>query len=205
MSEERDSARGDTRAARVVLKGLSLILATGVALHLRSKFAVMFAELDLEVPAATRFVLSMPSSVFVMLGAGLGIALLSNLLKFLLAKFPAPSHGALLGLLVGSVAILWPFQEPVNPELAVKSTRKATVMVLADQPPDEIRARHGEDFDDARLAELEGRYRGKSPSELKAMGDELAYFTPRPSQVGISLLLVVAGFVLTRLLGGRET
>ena len=50
-------------------------------------------------------------------GVAAGIALLSNVLKVLLARFPRPSHGALLGLLVGAVLGLYPFQEAVRPEL----------------------------------------------------------------------------------------
>ena len=45
------------------------------------------------------------------LGAVIGIALLSNVLKVVLSRYSKPAHGALLGLLLGSVLGLWPFQE----------------------------------------------------------------------------------------------
>lgn len=140
----------------------------------------------------------------VVVGAVLGIALLSNLLKFLLARFSRTSHGALLGLLVGSVLILWPFQEPVHPQLASRSTRKATVMILAGESGEAVRAKYGERFDDARLAELATQWSGRTPGDLKQMGEELQYFSPDARQVGLSLVLLVVGFGLTRLLGKKE-
>lgn len=140
----------------------------------------------------------------VVVGAVLGIALLSNLLKFLLARFSSVSHGALLGLLVGSVLILWPFQDPVHPELASRKVRKATVMILAGEPGEAVREKYGEAFDDARLAELASRWSGKTAGELKQLGEELKYFSPEAGQVGISLVLLVVGFGLTRVLGKKE-
>ena len=47
-------------------------------------------------------------------GAALGIGLLSNGLKRLLERSSRATHGALMGLLLGSVLGLWPFQEPVS-------------------------------------------------------------------------------------------
>ncbi|TDJ79946.1 MAG: DUF368 domain-containing protein [Planctomycetota bacterium] len=137
-------------------------------------------------------------------GAALGIGVLCNVLKVLLARFPAPSHGALLGLLLGSVYVLWPFQAPVHPDLAHKDVRKATVMILAGSDPEEVRAAHGDEFDDARLAALSEKWAGRSPAELKDMGDALQHFRPTGRQVGSALVLLVLGFVLTRLLGRRE-
>ena len=140
----------------------------------------------------------------IVLGAVLGIALLSNLLKFLLARFSSTSHGALLGLLLGSVLILWPFQGAVNSDLARRSVRKATVMVLGGESTEAVREKHGEEFDDATLAGLATKWSGRTPGELKRLGEELQYFSPRTTQIGISLLLLVVGFGLTRLLGKKE-
>lgn len=137
-------------------------------------------------------------------GAVLGIGVLCNVLKVLLARFPAPSHGALLGLLLGSVYVLWPFQAPVHADIAHKDVRKATVMILAGSTPEEVRATHGDEFDDARLAALGEKWAGRSPAELKVMGDALQRFRPAGRQVGSALVLLVFGFVLTRLLGKRK-
>jgi uncharacterized membrane protein len=45
----------------------------------------------------------------------LGVVGVSNLLHLLLDRFPKPTLGALLGLLLGAVVGLWPFQEARSP------------------------------------------------------------------------------------------
>ena len=50
------------------------------------------------------------------LGVVVGIAGVSNLLKWLLSHFEKPTLGALLGLLLGAVVGLWPFQSPIPPQ-----------------------------------------------------------------------------------------
>ncbi len=49
------------------------------------------------------------------LGVAAGIVGVSNLLRWLLDRYRQATLGALLGLLVGAVAGLWPFQQPVEP------------------------------------------------------------------------------------------
>ncbi len=49
-------------------------------------------------------------------GVGVGIIGVSNAVRWLLDRFEKPTLGALLGLLLGSVVGLYPFQEPVSPE-----------------------------------------------------------------------------------------
>ncbi|MFH2008895.1 MAG: DUF368 domain-containing protein [bacterium] len=51
------------------------------------------------------------------LGVVIGIVLVSNALKVLLARYEKPTLGTLLGLLVGAVVGLWPFQAGVKPAL----------------------------------------------------------------------------------------
>lgn len=46
-----------------------------------------------------------------------GIVGVSNLIRWLLATFAKPTLGVLLGLLLGAVVGLWPFQEPVPPQV----------------------------------------------------------------------------------------
>ena len=50
------------------------------------------------------------------IGVLVGIVGISNLLQWTLDRFPKPTLGLLLGLLLGAVAGLWPFQEGVAPE-----------------------------------------------------------------------------------------
>ncbi|MEM6290143.1 MAG: DUF368 domain-containing protein [Myxococcota bacterium] len=66
------------------------------------------------------------------LGVVVGIVVVSNGLKWLLAKFELPTLGSLLGLLVGAVAGLWPFQQGVAP--AVGDTFKGQLVTAATLP-----------------------------------------------------------------------
>ncbi|MDF1836917.1 MAG: DUF368 domain-containing protein [Planctomycetota bacterium] len=137
------------------------------------------------------------------IGAVLGIALLSNVLRLFLDRKPQVSHGMLLGLLVGSILGLWPFQNPVHPELARKEVRKATVMVLADGEAQDIRDKYGSDFTDVRLDELRTRYVGKTPGDLKRMGNELERFEPGLLQILKAIGLFALGVWITRLVGRK--
>jgi len=58
-------------------------------------------------------------SVMLPVGIGVlvGIVAVSNLLKWLLARFEKQTLGVLIGLLLGAVVGLWPFQAPVQPEV----------------------------------------------------------------------------------------
>ncbi len=140
----------------------------------------------------------------VVLGAGLGIALLSSALKVFLERQPRIANGMLLGLLVGSILGLWPFQDPVHKELARKDVRKATVMALADAPMAEIQSEFGEDFSPERIAALRDRYFGKSPGDLKWMAGELKKFSPSAGQAGGALGLFLLGLVITHWVGRRS-
>ncbi len=51
------------------------------------------------------------------LGVVVGIVAVSNVLKLLLQRFEKATLGVLLGLLLGAVVGLWPFQQAVEPEL----------------------------------------------------------------------------------------
>lgn len=141
----------------------------------------------------------------VLAGAAIGMALLSNLLKHLLMRHAAPSHAALLGLLVGSILGLWPFREPVHEDLAHKPYRKAVVMVLAGDELAEINDKHGLLLSKADSAEIRRLYAGKTAGDLKLLGDELKLFDPTLAQIASALGLLAAGAAMTRLLGSKET
>lgn len=49
------------------------------------------------------------------IGVGVGILVVSNLIKLVLDRYQQPTLGVLMGLLVGAVFGLWPFQEGVPP------------------------------------------------------------------------------------------
>jgi putative membrane protein len=141
----------------------------------------------------------------VAVGAVLGMALLSNLLKHLLARYSATSHAALLGLLLGSVLGLWPFQQPVDQELANKPFRKGVLMLVQGEELAAVNEKYDLELDLERATELRATHADASAGELKQRGDELEVFIPSASQIGIALGLFLAGFSLTRLLGRRRS
>ncbi len=134
-------------------------------------------------------------------GAVLGVALLSNLLKYLLAKQSRISHGVLLGLLLGSVFGLYPFQKPVYADLANKSWRKAATLIVSGTSASDVAKRYGIEFSVEEARELHVRFAGQSAGDLKRLGDELEFFEPSILEVLSALGLLVLGVLLARFLG----
>ncbi|MEM8713013.1 MAG: DUF368 domain-containing protein [Planctomycetota bacterium] len=141
----------------------------------------------------------------VIVGAAVGIALLSNVLKALLARFSGPSHGMLLGLLVGSVLGLYPFREAVHPELAHRPTRKAIESVVLKGEAIEDVAAAAEGLSAVELEQHAMTWRGKSKGEMKSASLELRRFDPAGKHWGSALGLFVLGVFLTRLLGRKSS
>ncbi len=192
-------AMGVVAAASMILPGISgsyMLLIFGMYDVVIGSLSARALEAD---PSACLAVL-----VPVGVGAVAGMGLLSNLLKHLLARYSAVSHGALLGLLLGSVLGLWPFQSPTHPELAHKPLRKAVVLLVEGTSFEEANRRHGLDLDAARAARLRTTYAGKSAGDLKRLGDSLTPFDPKARQIAISLALLAAGFGLTQVLTRRR-
>lgn len=77
--------------------------AVKVALKARDFAALSDPMLDVVIPVG--------------LGVVIGVLLVSNAIKWLLAKYEMATLGALLGLLVGAVIGLWPFQRAVKPQV----------------------------------------------------------------------------------------
>lgn len=76
------------------------------------------------------------------LGVVIGVVAVSNLLKILLHRFEKATLGVLLGLLLGAVVGLWPFQEGVKP--AVGDEIKGQVLTeetLGDVEPEDYPTR----------------------------------------------------------------
>ncbi len=138
----------------------------------------------------------------ILIGAGLGIALLSNLLKALLSRWSGPSHGALLGLLLGSVFGLYPFQDAVHPELAGRSSRKAIeAMVVDGIGVEEVKSEHALETSEADLTAWRSEWKGRTKAQLKEASLALQTFTPSPGEIASALALLVLGLGATRALG----
>ena len=133
------------------------------------------------------------------IGVVVGIALLSNLLKWLLARVPAPTHGALLGLVFGSVIGLWPFQELVHPSLAQRPVRKTAEAVLTEGVElEDASAEYGLDPTQVELArEFVAANQGLGAGDIKWMSRESRRFAPDGGQIGLALVLLLTGFSAT--------
>lgn len=110
---------GVSGAAAMVLPGVSggyLLLLLGVYLPILGAID----ELKDAIKAGDLASVSAPFlQIILPVGAGVlvGVLIISNLIKVLLEKYEQPTLGALLGLLVGAVFGLWPFQRGVAPKL----------------------------------------------------------------------------------------
>jgi putative membrane protein len=71
-------------------------------------------------------------------GMGLGLVTVSIITKWALAKHPRPTSGLLLGLLIGSVVGLLPFQDGVKPEVGqIFKGQAMTAEMIAGVKPDD--------------------------------------------------------------------
>lgn len=93
--------------------------------------------------------------VFIPVGVGIvvGLVVISNLAKFCLERFRKPTLGALLGLLLGAIVGLWPFQESVTPTPG--DVVKGQVLT-----PASISILHPKDFPMQRFTPTSGQFAG---------------------------------------------
>ena len=71
------------------------------------------------------------------IGVGVGILVVSNLVRVVLERYEQPTLGVLMGLLVGAVFGLWPFQEGVPPKVGeMFKGQVLTAERLAELTPD---------------------------------------------------------------------
>ncbi len=72
------------------------------------------------------------------IGVVLGVVGVSNLVKMLLARYQRATLGLLLGLLLGAVLGLWPFTDPVTPQLGdvIRGVELTTPELLAAVEPE---------------------------------------------------------------------
>lgn len=115
-------------ASAMILPGLS----GGYLLLLMGQYVPILSAIDefKEALKARDFTAIMDPALSVVVPVGLGvvvgIAVVGNLLQWLLRRFRKATLGVLLGLLIGSTVGLWPFQEGVAPE--VGDTIKGSVV-----------------------------------------------------------------------------
>ncbi|MCO4770922.1 MAG: DUF368 domain-containing protein [Deltaproteobacteria bacterium] len=111
-------AAGTAGASAMILPGIS---GSYLLLLMGQYIPILDAVHTLKEGLSARDVGLIMESMHVVIPVGIGVVLgvvgLSNLLRWLLAKHAQLTLGFLLGLIVGSVLGLWPFQAGVEPEL----------------------------------------------------------------------------------------
>ena len=164
---------GTVAAAAMILPGVSggyLFLVLGV-------YVAVLTGIESFVDAlkAGNFGALVPPTLEVVLPIGLGVVLglvvVSNALKGLLQRYPVPTLGVLMGLLVGAVVSLWPFQRGVAPRVGELFRGR----IVTSESLAEI------------LREPE-RFAGE-------------FFTPSAAQVLSAVGIIAAGFATTLLIG----
>ncbi|MEM6929125.1 MAG: DUF368 domain-containing protein [Myxococcota bacterium] len=135
---------GVAGASAMILPGVSggyLLLLLGMYVPILSgidafKEALEAADLGALLPPTFGVVLP------VGIGVVLGVVGVSNALRWCLANYEKLTLGVLIGLLLGAVVGLWPFQEGVAPEMgSVWKGQLVTEAVLADLDPEDYPTR----------------------------------------------------------------
>ncbi|MEL7088912.1 MAG: DUF368 domain-containing protein, partial [Planctomycetota bacterium] len=137
---------GIAGASAMILPGVSggyLLLVLGVYVPILAgvdAFKEGLKAQDVDVLTSVGLAVVLP----VGMGVLLGVVGVSNLLRWLLSRFERATLGVLLGLLLGAVVGLWPFQALVNQELADRATRKGIeALVVDERPADEVAEEFG--------------------------------------------------------------
>ena len=130
---------GVAGASAMILPGVSggyLLLVLGVYVPVLSAIDTLKDALragDLGSALGPTIAVVLPIGV----GVGVGVLVVSNVVKVVLQRYEQLTLGALMGLLVGAVLGLWPFQEGVPPRVGdVFKGRVLTAARLAELTPD---------------------------------------------------------------------
>ncbi len=166
---------GTAGASAMVLPGVSggyLLLLLGVYVTILESIGRIFDGVR-----ALDISMILPPALYVALPVGLGVLLgivgVSNLVKWVLERFPRPTLGVLFGLLLGAVLGLWPFQEGVEPEAGT---------ILKGQT----------------VVQLDGQLVYEQTGAQVATKDyPYEFFAPSAGQAGASVILVLCGFAIT--------
>lgn len=199
---------GIAGASAMILPGVSggyLLLVLGVYVPI---LAGVDAFKDGLKAGDTAVIMDVGMSVVLPVGLGvlIGVVGVSNLLRWLLAKYEKATLGVLLGLLLGAVVGLWPFQQTISPTWHIQ------VKGQAISPTDlEYAVENGIEVEDAIIETDES---GRSmvwlyTNSLEAVApDDLPteFFKPTATQVGGSVGLILLGLIVTLLIDrlGRE-
>ncbi|MEM8496248.1 MAG: DUF368 domain-containing protein, partial [Planctomycetota bacterium] len=199
---------GVAGASAMILPGVSggyLLLVLGVYVPILAgvdAFKDGLKTQDLEILTSVGLAVVLP----VGLGVVLGVVGVSNLLKWLLERFEKATLGVLLGLLLGAVVGLWPFQQMAG--LTWHKPLKGQAVVPVD-----LESAHelGIAIDDNTFIEDDGEsparvwlYDSLKPVEVDDVPTE--FFKPNVTQIGGAVGLILLGLTVTLLVDrlGRE-
>ncbi|MEM1445032.1 MAG: DUF368 domain-containing protein [Planctomycetota bacterium] len=180
---------GVAGAAAMILPGVSggyLLLVLGV-------YVPILAGIDAfkDALSARDFAALWNVGLAVILPVGVGVLVgvvgVSNLLRFLLARYERATLGVLLGLLLGAVVGLWPFQQSVEP------TDGMVVKGRAIQPMTDADGVAAWVFADS----IESNSSDVTIEPVDAEDLPTEFFTPGVGQVAGALGLLVLGFGVT--------
>ncbi len=180
---------GAAAAAAMILPGVSggyLLLVLGAYLPILDgidgfRAALSAGDVGALVSVGTGVILP------VALGVGIGIAVVSHALRWLFSRYRLATLGVLLGLLVGAVVGLWPFQTARVPEPG--ELIKGRVVEVVDDGtgrgiPDGVTIRFADTGEPVDLEDL--------PTDA---------YAPTPWQTLVALLLLSAGYTTTAVIG----
>ena len=132
-------AAGIAGASAMILPGVS----GGYLLLILGQYIPILSAIDAaKTGAQGRDWEQVMEAMHVFIPVGIGVVVggvgVSNLMKMLLARYKKPTLGVLLGLLLGAVLGLWPFQAGVAPEPGdVIKGRQMTVETIAELDPED--------------------------------------------------------------------
>ena len=138
------------------------------------------------------------------LGVLAGVGLFSNAIRSALERRPRVTHAALLGLLVGSVLGLWPFQEPEHPFLAHERGRAAVGALLEGTSTSLVNEMYGFTLTEELVAKFEVDFAGQDAESLEELGREYVRFSPSTAHILKALGLCILGFLFTSRLARNQ-
>ena len=133
-----------------------------------------------------------------------GVGLFSNAIRSALERRPRVTHAALLGLLVGSVLGLWPFQEPEHPFLAHERGRAAVGALLEGTSTSLVNEMYGFTLTEELVAKFEVDFAGQDAESLEELGREYVRFSPSTAHILKALGLCILGFLFTSRLARNQ-
>lgn len=182
---------GVAGAAAMVLPGIS----GGYLLLLLGQYVPILGSIDrlkdaLKDGDTAAAIAEWTTVVPVGLGVVIGVVVVANAVRFFLTKFEKPTLGVLIGLLLGSVLGLYPFQQPATPTLGDTLKGRTVVSIAASAEGD---------------IEVTGQLTSTAPdgssntiTELIGPEDwDTETFTPSMLQIFIAFIIMDVGIFLT--------